>query len=80
MLTLVSGRTVLELRSDLSPIYYATKMGAFGLGLTQCHLKAEGSLEGLIVCLGQHFAKSGRFRAACDFQHAKKRGNFSTTC
>ena len=26
-------------------------MGAFGLGLTQCHLKAEGSLEGLIISL-----------------------------
>ena len=78
MSTLVSGLIVLELRSDSPPIYYATKMGAFGLGLTQCHLKAEGSLEGLIICLGQHFAKSGRFHNAYDFQHAGKRGKFST--
>lgn len=75
MLTLVSGLTALEVRSDLPPIYCATKMGAFGLGLTRCHLKAEGSLEGLLICLGQHFAKSGRFDNACNFQHAGKRGS-----
>ena len=74
VLTLVSGLTVLEDRSDSPPTCCATKMGAFGLGLTQCHLKAEESLEGLLICLGQLFAKSGRFDNACNFQHAGKRG------
>ena len=69
MLTLVSGLTVLELRSDSPPICYAIKMGAFDLGSTQCHLKAEGSLEGLINCFGQRFAKNGRFHNAYDCQH-----------